>query len=128
MPDEVPTHNLLQHFMGTKRWLLPIVVGNEMSVREFQNFEQLRQGTYGIWEPQGEEFTAISEIDLVLVPGVAFDRLGHRCGHGKGYYDKWLSQPAASRIRTIGLAFDFQEFDQIPTDSHDVCLDQIIFV
>ena len=65
------------------------------------------------------------EIDLIMVPGVAFDRRGARMGHGKGYYDKLL-QHARPETPLIALAFECQLFPEIPTASHDIFMDMII--
>jgi len=59
------------------------------------------------------------------VPGVAFDSRGHRLGHGTGYYDRFLSK-ITENVLTIGLAFDFQLVDNIPTSSHDIAVKELI--
>ena len=72
----------------------------------FDGEEKLAPGEgYAIPEPVGELFTDWAQIDLILVPGVAFDRAGNRLGRGKGYYDKVLKQ---TRAHKAGIAFDFQ--------------------
>lgn len=82
--------------------------------------EGLVTGPYSIRQPR-EDFSdevALNEIDLVIVPGVAFDRDGNRLGHGKGYYDRFLRQlPADTPV--IGLAFDFQLTEDLPVSSYD---------
>ena len=62
-------------------------------------------------------------FDLVIVPGVAFDRQGGRLGYGKGYYDRFLDQSHAFRL---ALAFDFQLLETVPTEIHDVPMDGIL--
>ena len=66
---------------------------------------------------------SIDEVDLIIVPGVGFDSCGNRIGHGKGYYDKLLKNSKAS---TIGLAFEFQVIEKIPSEKHDVSIDMIV--
>ena len=68
-------------------------------------------------------FTDLNKIDVILVPGVAFDRTLNRLGRGKGFYDKILSQTKACKI---GICFDFQLLDRIPTEVHDVRMTQVI--
>lgn len=80
----------------------------------------LKKGPFHIWEPRGK---AVSSVDLVFVPGIAFDKSCHRLGYGKGYYDRFLEKINAF---TVGLAYSFQVIDNIPTDSHDVRLNMIL--
>ena len=127
LPDEVPTLGVLKHWGAQKQLLLPVVEGEEMYVKTFALGEQMRHGTLNILEPQGKVFSALSTIDLILVPGLAFDLRGHRCGRGKGYYDRFLAQPEV-QAKTIGVGFDFQCLPDIPTDAHDVVLDDLILV
>ncbi|MDE6528677.1 MAG: 5-formyltetrahydrofolate cyclo-ligase, partial [Muribaculaceae bacterium] len=72
----------------------------------------------------GNDTADISEIELIIVPGVAYDRLGNRVGRGKGYYDRLL---ATSKATKIGVGYDFQFLDEdIQADQHDVTMDIII--
>jgi len=70
-------------------------------------------------------------LDLMLIPGLAFSRSGHRLGRGKGYYDRYLDQyrqlPGMRPVTTIALAFKQQIFDNIPTSEHDVIVDLVLF-
>ena len=82
---------------------------------------------FGILEPDPEVYPVTvepNEIGVVFVPGVAFDRLGHRLGYGKGYYDRWLR--GASALEKIGLAFSFQVLERLPAEAHDVRLDLLV--
>jgi 5-formyltetrahydrofolate cyclo-ligase len=80
---------------------------------------------FGILEPGKEAEPAdIRKIDLVLVPGVAFDRLGNRLGHGKGFYDRFLEN--CNNTYTIGVAYDFQLLDGIPCELHDKKMDAVV--
>ena len=67
----------------------------------------------------------IEELDLIMVPGVAFDRRGGRSGHGKGYYDKLLEH-ARPDTPLVALAFECQMFDEVPMQDHDVFMDKVI--
>lgn len=95
-----------------------------------ENRSQLAPGAYGILEPSEEwrrqENARIdeSQVDLYLVPGVAFDRQNNRLGWGGGYYDRLLAR-APSAVK-IGLAFDCQVVDSVPVGKFDLPLDKII--
>ena len=67
----------------------------------------------------------MKDIDAVIVPGLAFDRLNNRLGRGAGYYDRFLST-LPKNVTTVGLAFDFQLTESLPTEAHDVRLQQVI--
>ena len=84
--------------------------------------ENLRHGTYGIYEPLGHWPRAIP--DVVLVPLLAFDVHGTRLGFGGGYYDRTLA--SLSRARAIGIAYAGQRMDFLPRDAHDYPLDAIL--
>jgi len=87
---------------------------------------RLKKGLYGILEPAEKCQLPLEKIDLVIVPGIAFDKKGNRLGRGKGYYDRFLKQLPRSTPR-IGLAFDFQILPFLPVKPHDLCVDSIIF-
>jgi len=88
--------------------------------------KDLEKGTYGIWEPKSHQENVRPErIDLVIVPGIAFDKKMRRLGRGKAYYDKFL-KGLPSGIVSIGLAFDFQIVENLPEDSHDIPVSKII--
>jgi 5-formyltetrahydrofolate cyclo-ligase len=89
--------------------------------------EDLAPGSYGILEPRAELVRPfdINQLELVLVPGLAFDRLGHRLGRGKGYYDCFLNSLPV-KVKRYGLCFDFQLFDVVPFNSRDVSVDRVI--
>ena len=80
----------------------------------------------GILEPLREKKTVnTDEIDLVIVPGLAFDKSGNRLGHGKGYYDRYLER-CGENVFFIGIAYDFQVLDTIPADAHDIKMNMIV--
>lgn len=88
----------------------------------------LETGAYGIQEPKHFELNRLSlqDIDLVIVPGVAFDRKNNRLGRGGGYYDRFLKTLSAN-IPTIGLAFDIQMVDHIPQEEYDLPVSKVLF-
>lgn len=79
-------------------------------------------GQFGIREPIGRKYSG--KLDLIIVPGLAFDKDGNRIGYGKGYYDRlFLSYPTTIKVAPI---FEFQLFDKIPYEEHDIKLDFIV--
>jgi 5-formyltetrahydrofolate cyclo-ligase len=124
LPDEVQTVGLLERWHKSKQVFLPVVLGNELVMCPYTGESELQPGSFGIMEPQGElPPEEPSSLDLLIVPGVAFDRDKNRLGRGKGFYDRLL---ADLDVPTIGLCFDFQLFTQIPTDAHDRRMSYII--
>ena len=89
--------------------------------------EDLEYGPYGIQQPKSNRATVIAPevLDLVVVPGVAFDRSGHRLGRGAGFYDRFLADLPRD-IPTVGLAFDFQIVSNLPLQEHDIPLSFVI--
>lgn len=122
MPDELPTHNFIIRWSKKKTMLLPVVKGEDMLIKPFSTKEELKQGSLGIWEPDTQK-EYLNSIDLVIVPGVAFDRNKSRLGRGKGYYDRYFIN---KRIVKIGVCFDFQLLESIPVDSFDIKMDKVI--
>lgn len=126
LPDEVETHAAVNALtaMG-KTVILPIVVDNEhLQLCKYTGLDCLKTGAYGIMEPQGEPFTATDTIDLIIVPGMAFDPQGHRLGRGKGYYDRFLA--TVPKVYKIGMCFDFQKKCHVPFDEHDIQVDEVL--
>ena len=124
MADEVQTSDFVIKWAESKRVILPCVNGSDLDLRVFRGVEDLVEGeNFGIPEPSGKLFTAYEEIDLILVPGVAFDMENNRMGRGKAYYDKLLSSLKAYKL---GVCFDFQFLESVPTDEHDIKMDRII--
>ena len=126
LPDEVNTHALIDELVAEgKTVLLPKVTGDDtMELRRYTGRADLQEGSYHILEPVGECFTDYAAIDLILVPGIAFDAAGHRLGRGRGYYDRFLSTHLS--LLLIGVCFPFQRVAEVPTDPHDVCVDEVI--
>ena len=125
LPDEVDTHDFIRRWSRSKRILLPVVRGTDLELRLYAGDSCLAQGAFHINEPTGEAFTDYTAIDLAVVPGVAFDRLGNRLGRGKGYYDRLLPRLPATCPK-IGLCFPCQLLDRIPSEAHDVRMDAVV--
>jgi 5-formyltetrahydrofolate cyclo-ligase len=86
---------------------------------------KLKLGPYGVHEPVEEKCLRLADLDLIIVPGLAFDKSGNRLGRGKGYYDRFLSK-LPSDTQSVGLAFDFQILPFVPTTEHDVSVTRVI--
>lgn len=124
MPDEVYTHDFILKWHNKKTIILPVVKDDELELRVFTGIENMSAGkAFNIGEPMGKPFTDIQSIDLILVPGVAFDKQNNRLGRGKAYYDKLLKSVNASKI---GICFDFQMVDSVPVDEHDIKMNRVI--
>ena len=111
-----------------KMVVLPVCKGNRLALRPciLEEHVPLKRGPYGVWEPALEKYIHLKDLDLVVVPGVAFDKKGSRLGRGKGCYDRFLKRLPKS-IASIGLAFDFQILPSIPASKHDVNTDRVLF-
>lgn len=127
LPDEVQTAPFLQRWYKRKQLLLPVVVGNELEVRRFAGMESMAVGSFGVLEPTGHQaFTDFSEIDVAIIPGVAFTHDGKRMGRGKGFYDRLLAHPAFRKVYKIGVAQSHQIVSDLPTEPHDISLDLVL--
>ena len=126
LPDEVDIRPLIDRLVAEGRTVvLPKVTGDKtMELRRYTSQADLCEGAFHIMEPVGEPFVDYEQIDVALVPGVAFDAAGHRLGRGRGYYDRFLASLLSPRL--IGVCFPFQRVAVVPVEAHDVVLDQII--
>lgn len=127
LADEVDVRPLIKDaYENGKKVLLPVVKGDELELRLYQGEASLAQGAYGIMEPTGPLFAPESydEIQLAVIPGMAFDRAGHRLGRGKGYYDRLL--PKLTEARLLGVCFPFQLLDDVPAEPHDIAVAAVV--
>jgi 5-formyltetrahydrofolate cyclo-ligase len=130
MLGEVDTLTMIEKaiFSG-KRVALPIVEQNQRKLIPtlISSMEDVHKCTFGIAEPHfdPDKVLPLKDLDAVIVPGLAFDKHHNRLGRGAGYYDRFLST-LPETATTVGLAFDFQLTDCLPTEAHDVRLQQII--
>lgn len=131
LPDEVQTAEGLQTLLAEgKRVVVPFCSGEELKLRLIVSLDELCPGHWGILEPlpavreDPQRNISFEEIDVILVPGVAFDCQGRRLGRGKGFYDRLLARLPARCLR-IGLAFRCQLFDRLPELPHDARVDAI---
>lgn len=124
--DEVDTLEIIKLELqrGRKRVVVPRIVGDNIELFAIHTFLDLVPGRFGVLEPK-EELTQINEkeIELFIIPGIAFGRDGYRLGRGKGYYDNILKQ---SRAIKVGLGYDWQILSYIPHEDHDVKMDYLV--
>jgi len=131
MSDEVDTHQIIDESIGMGKVIgVPVIVKGTkelMISRITDRIRQLEIGPYGIYQPRQDEVRPIqcTEIELVLVPALAFDRDGNRLGRGKGYYDRFLTTIPAHAL-TVGLCFDFQVVESVLTLPHDIPVQTLI--
>ena len=124
-----------QHFPAAlasgKKIVIPYCVDGLLELFHLESMDELSVGMYKILEPREDlrsvasKQVPVEELDLIMVPGVAFDRRGARSGHGKGYYDKLLEH-ARLDAPLVALAFECQMFEEVPVASHDIFMDKVI--
>lgn len=130
--DEARTRHALPTTLDSgKRIVIPYCVDGELELFHLESMDELETGMYKILEPRADlrdvasKKVDVKELDLILVPGVAFDDRGGRTGHGKGYYDKLLEN-AKPDTPLVSLAFECQMFDAIPMQDHDIFMDKVV--
>ena len=124
--QEVRTIPILeQAIWDGKRVAVPKVYGEVMKFHYLSDLSRVETGYAGIPEPLGDEPVAEDETALVLMPGLAFDKEGHRIGYGGGFYDKFLTkEPGHS---TVALCYDFQIMPRLETEEFDVPVDLVLW-
>ena len=122
LPDELSTRQFLAKWGKRKKFFLPRVNGVNLEILPYDE-SRLELGSFHIEEPTGDDLANADEIELVVVPGVAFDRKGKRLGRGKGYYDRLLATAKATKI---GIGYEFQLVEEIPAEPHDIPMDVVI--
>ena len=132
--NEVLTDDIIKQALADgKEVFFPRVIRDSRGSRglvflKINGKNDLVQGSYEIQEPahnKGTEIGAISSFNIIVLPGIAFDKNGNRLGYGKGYYDRMLGG-IKDRCLIVALAFDFQILDEIPAETHDMKMDRII--
>ncbi len=127
--SEVKTFEIIKHSLATKKTIgLPrIIDSNRIAFFKIMenSFEDIKftKGKYGILENLMSD-SIVEEMDLLIIPGIAFDLQGNRIGYGKGYYDRFLSTRKVSYI--MGLAFENQIIKKIPTTENDIPVDVLV--
>ena len=124
--QEVQTMPILRQAQADgKRVAVPKIVEDRMIFLWLDDLSRISEGYKGIPEPVGDEPEAKDETALVLMPGLAFDPQGRRCGYGGGFYDRYLE--AHPNHPTLALCYGFQMIEQLDTDPHDIPVDHVLF-
>ena len=126
--DEVETNLLLHRWIEAgRKVILPRVAGDGIGVAEVDRLEDLAPGYRGILEPRpgSGRVVAWEEVEVALVPGLAFDLQGNRLGRGGGHYDRALARMDPKALK-IGLAFDFQVVERLPAEARDMPVDLVV--
>lgn len=123
LPDELPTADIIARASACKTVVLPVVKGESLELRCYEP-EHLKEGYKGILEPS-DEATAVSpaDIDIAIIPGMAFDAEGHRLGRGGGFYDRLIPQ---LHCPLVGIGFACQLVSSVPVEPFDRSLDFVI--
>ncbi len=114
-----------QALQSGKCLVYPRVNQAELEFVEVLDIAELRSGHFGVLEPQGSALVPAREIDVMVVPGVAFDLAGHRIGYGRGFYDRALATSPQRGIK-VGFAYDFQVVSSLPIAGHDQPLSMLM--
>lgn len=120
--NEVDVLPLFKRYKRQKTLLLPVTSRRGMTANPYEGNEKMHRGKFGIPEPTTQPYEG--HIDLIIVPAVAFDKEGHRLGRGGGYYDRFLKK--YPRATLIGVGYDFQLVEKVPTERHDRKMHRIV--
>jgi len=122
-----PDVELLWRQVGARKFCYPRMREGELDLVWVADRESLVLTRWGIREPRFDSAQLVlpGEIDLMLVPGLAFTRDGHRLGRGRGFYDRLLAHPALRAVK-LGVCFDAQILEELPTEPHDASVDRVV--
>lgn len=124
--SEVETAPLIERLaLRGDRVALPRIVDGALQARLYRPGDPVTETSFGAKEPKGGLVLDPKDVDLVLTPGLAFDRRGYRVGYGRGYYDRFLAQTGAHTVR-MGLCFAVQVLEDVPATSFDLPVDVIV--
>ena len=124
--QEVRTMPILEQAQKDgKQVAVPKIIGDRMVFIRLDDLSRVEKGYCGIPEPVDNEPEAEVEDALVLMPGLAFDPTGRRCGYGGGFYDRWLQEHPGHP--TLALCYGFQMIDRLETDEHDIPVDYVLW-
>lgn len=128
LPDELYTHDAVARWAKSKTILLPKVVGDNLTLHRYCGLESMHKGAFGIMEPATPQFCDYQSIDLVIVPGVAFDKKCNRLGRGRGYYDKLFANLLPAKVAKVGVCYPFQIVDKVPAEDCDMQMDNVLSI
>ena len=122
--NEVDTRNIIHYSLKKEKMIgIPKISEDRISPIVFKGWDTLKKGYSGILEPQNSDVFQFSNNTIILIPGLVFDKNGHRLGYGKGFYDRFLKNHNEIKI---GLSYSFQITDNIFPQNHDIPMDYII--
>jgi len=127
LADEVDVRLLIHEaYKSGKRVLLPVCKGDDLELHLYEGEASLSSGAFGIMEPTGPLFAEADypSIQLAIIPGMAFDKVGHRMGRGRGYYDRLLPKLTGTWLQ--GICFPFQILPVVPTETYDIAVHEVI--
>ena len=125
LTDEIDTFPLIEELLKQDKIIyLPKAEGNDLNFYQITRLEDLEisKDKYHIRQPKGGNPVNPKDIEIIICPGVAFDKHHNRLGHGKGYYDRYLSKCSTYKI---GVCYIEQLFDEIPADKYDIKMDEV---
>lgn len=126
---EVETREMISDSLKMdKKIVVPYVDEKDLKLSQIQDLQSdLEIGNFGVLEPKKESRKdfPVKEVDLILIPGLAFDKEGNRLGYGKGYFDRLLKK-ASKKSTFLGLAFDFQITNHVPAGNRDIPVNEVI--
>jgi len=128
LETEVDTKEIIKDALKLgKRVFTPFIKGDRLGIAEIKNLDEgLEKSQLGVLEPKNHgDCSSTTKLDMVILPGLAFDRKGNRLGRGKGYFDRFLVN-LTKTTKKIALSFEFQILDTIPTNSHDIPIDLLV--
>lgn len=127
--SEVDTHKIINKALEDGKTIcVPKIISKEDGMRAYRikGFQDMEPGYYGILEPSEEcEEISIKDIELMVMPGAAFDRNGGRIGYGGGFYDRFLTK-VEGNVKKIALAYELQVLDSVPMETNDIRIDNIV--
>ncbi|MBS4535151.1 5-formyltetrahydrofolate cyclo-ligase [Clostridium sp. D2Q-14] len=127
--NEVETFKLIRSMFGMGKTVVTSYTDKEKNIlipSKLKDLDKsLEKNPYGYLEPKKEALDPVEpkDIDLIIIPGLAFDKIGNRIGYGGGYYDKLLKQTKAIKV---AVAYDFQIFPRVPSNKHDIPVNYIV--
>lgn len=131
--QEVLTNDIINLALSRNiKVAVPKIIDNEMKFFDIDSLDGLQRNSYGILEPQiinslnMEVMPNMKQSNLVIVPGLAFDKNKNRIGYGKGYYDSFFHKYQHIPMKKIALAYEFQVMKQLPAEEFDIKVDKII--
>ena len=123
LKEEINLVPLIKEALKDKVVLLPKTRGENMDFILISNLSELKEGAFHVYEPIGNK--VVEDIDLMIVPALAYDKRGYRIGYGKGYYDRFLSRN--TDVHTIGVCYKTQVVSSVPNDKYDIQVKEILW-